>query len=149
MDADLFVVESEMALRKQSFGTGENQLDYVPAQVQAFNNLHDGALKEWLDVQGNALSVPAGAVGMLAGALPQLLNEMWTRVSGKNLADIDNAEQLKERIDNMVMEFLGLYSPSSGEIDETNLSDSDKLTVEEMKEIITGGAYSEWEDGVV
>ena len=125
------------------------ELDYAGQKGKAFTDLHSGNIQNWLDVQGNALSVPAGAIGMLAGALPQLLNEMWTRVSGKNLADIDNAEQLKERIDNMVMEFLGLYSPSSDEIDETNLSDSDKLTVEEMKKIVSGGAYSEWEDGVV
>lgn len=87
LDADLFVVESEMALRKQSFGTGENQLDYVPAQVQAYNNLHDIAERESIAL-GQTFKFPLGVIPSLVGAhLPALLAEIQQSKITENIKD--------------------------------------------------------------
>lgn len=51
--ADLAVATSEASLRGSKFGS-EQLLEYVPAQVQAYNNLHDGAsfkTKEGMDIK--------------------------------------------------------------------------------------------------
>lgn len=73
--------------------------------------------------------------------------KMWTRVAGKNLADIDNAEQLKDRIQNIAMEFLGLYVPDKVEIDEELLSSTEKSSLEEVQSIIQNNSYGEFVEG--
>jgi hypothetical protein len=74
--ADLAVATSEAAVRGQLYGTGANQIEYVPAQAQAFNNLHDIAERESIAL-GQVLKFPQGVIPSLMSAhLPALLAEI-------------------------------------------------------------------------
>ena len=74
--ADLAVATSEAAVRGQLYGTGANQIEYVPAQAQAFNNLHDIAERESVAL-GQVLKFPQGVIPSLMSAhLPALFAEI-------------------------------------------------------------------------
>lgn len=91
LKADLAVSTSEAALRAGKFGTGTNQLDYVLAQVQAYNNLHDIAERESI-LLGQKQMFPQGLIpSLVASHFPAFLGEIQQSKITDNIVDnVDN-----------------------------------------------------------
>ena len=100
--------------------------DYAGQKAKAFTDLHSGNIQNWIDVQGNALNLPAGAIGMLSGALPQILNEYYTKITGDNLADTLDLEHAKEKMKEIALSMLMLYVPKKFDINPDDLPSYEK-----------------------
>ena len=117
--ADLAVATSEAALRGSKFES-EQLLEYVPAQVQAYNNLHDLAERESIAL-GQVLKFPQGVIPSLMSAhLPALLAEIQQSKITENIRSENQTDDEDWDLDSDLMKllFFDMDSESKAEVME-------------------------------
>lgn len=124
---DILDVEHEEATTLEE---GKNK---AQRNVTAWKNLHSLEEGTHTDVQGNAQVYASGLVGILKSFAPATLNEYLTRITGKNMADEWNLEDVKERLENVLGTFITLFNIKEEDIpslDTEGLSDFDKEAIQ-------------------
>lgn len=103
--ADLAVSTSEAAFRGEKFGS-EKLLEYVPAQVQAYNNLHDLLDRESIAL-GQTLSFPQGLIPSLVAAhFPALLAEIQQSKITENIRSENQTDDSDWDLESTLMKLL-------------------------------------------
>ncbi len=121
--------------------------------LTAWTDWHSQTNGAHTDVQGNELSHKVGLAGLLAGVLPGVLNEYFTRVTGKNLGDTKVLEELNERIDGLIVDIFKLHNIKQEDLpplsDDLGDFDKDSLTWYYSKEGIKKESVEVVKDEVV
>lgn len=124
---DILDVEHEEATTLEE---GKNK---AQRNVTAWKNLHSLEEGTHTDVQGNAQIYASGLVGILKSFAPATLNEHLTRITGKNMADEWNLQDVQERVEQVLGTFISLFNIKEEDIpsiDTSGLSDFDKELIQ-------------------
>lgn len=109
--------------------TTVEELNKAKRNMKAWENLHSQVLDNHTDTQGNEQEFTKGLVGILKSFAPATLNEHLTRITGKNMSDVDMLEDMKNRIDDLITGLFNLTNIKKEDlpsIDSEGLTDFDK-----------------------
>lgn len=113
--------------------TTVEELNKAKRNMKAWENLHSQVLDNHTDTQGNEQEFTKGLVGILKSFAPATLNEHLTRITGKNMADEWNLQDVQERVEQVLGTFISLFNIKEEDLpnlDSEGLSDFDKEAIQ-------------------
>lgn len=113
--------------------TTVEELNKAKRNMKAWENLHSQVLDNHTDTQGNEQEFTKGLVGILKSFAPATLNEHLTRITGKNMSDEWNLQDVQERVEQVLGTFISLFNIKEEDLpslDSEGLSDFDKEAIQ-------------------